>query len=366
MTDEANTGANGRRAHSPRRPTMKDVAQHAGVSVSTVSYVLNNSGPVASSRRARVLDAVRVLNYTPNDAARSLKRRSASTIGLVVPDLTNQFFALVTEGVERAAAERDVLVVLCAPEATGRSDSHHAQLLQSQRLDGVVYLAGAGTSPSLVLELAKSGPVVLVDEQIPGFELPAVVANSLRGAREVAAYALEHGHQRLAVIGGPTVLWTAEQRLAGYREAVAAGGIDPDSVPVFPGDYRLESGVELARQALDVPAKQQPTALLCANDLMAIGALQYCRSAGIRVPEDLSITGFDDIPISGLITPALTTVSQPARDMGYAAATVLFDRLSGSGDSQQPPEPFPATLHVRDSVLPPKASDEHGPRQSRG
>jgi DNA-binding LacI/PurR family transcriptional regulator len=336
----------------PRRPTMKDVARHAGVSVSTVSYVLNNSGPVATSRRTRVLDAVRVLNYTPNESARSLKRRSTSTIGLVVPDLANQFFALVTEGVERAAAERDVLVVLCAPEATERPVSHHAKLLQSQRLDGVVYLSGTGTSPSLILELARSGPVVLVDEQISGFGLPAVVSDGRRGAREVAAYVLEQGHRRLAVIGGPTVLWTAEQRLAGYREAVAAAGLPPDEVPVFVGDYRQESGRALAEQALSGPPGQRPTALLCANDLMAIGALEYCRSAGIRVPDDVSIVGFDDVPIASLLTPALTTVRQPAREMGYAAAKLLFDRLAGAADAELA-EVFPATVQIRDSVLPP-------------
>jgi DNA-binding LacI/PurR family transcriptional regulator len=331
---------------------MKDVARHAGVSVSTVSYVLNNSGPVASARRARVLDAVRVLNYIPNESARSLKRQSTSAIGLVIPDLTNQFFALVAEGVERAAAEHDVLVVLCAPEATGRPDDHYARLLASQRLDGVVYGSGAGTSPISVLGLANSGPVVLVDEEIPGFALPAVVSNSRRGARQVAAYVLEQGHRRLAVIGGPPMLWTAQQRLAGYREALAAAGLDPDDVPVLAGDYRQESGARCARELLGSAAGDRPTALLCANDLMAIGAIQYCRSVGIRVPEEVSIVGFDDVPTAGLIDPALTTVSQPAREMGYAAAGLLFDLLRPDGEMPMP-EPFPATLCIRHSVVPP-------------
>lgn len=335
-----------------RRPTMKDVAKHAGVSVSTVSYVLNNSGPVATSRRSRVLDAVRVLNYTPNESARSLKRRSTSAIGLVVPDLANQFFALVSEGVEQAAAERDVLVVLCAPEATGRPEDHNARLLQSQRLDGVIYLSGASTTPAVILELAKSGPLVLVDEQIPGSELPAVVSNSRRGAREVAAYVLEQGHRQIVVIGGPPTLWTAGQRLAGYREAFAAAGLDPDAVPVLGGDYQQRSGFELAKKVLSGPEEGRPTALLCANDLMALGALEYCRSAGISVPEDLSIAGFDDLPIARLVTPALTTVSQPARDLGYAAGRLLFDQLEG-GEAAEPPAPLPATIVIRDSVRPP-------------
>lgn len=334
-----------------RRPTMNDVAKHAGVSVSTVSYVLNHSGPVGAARRARVLDAVRVLNYTPNESARSLKRRSALTIGLVIPDLANQFFALVTEGVERAASERGVLVVLCAPEATDQPVSHHAQLLRSQRLDGIIYLSGIGTSPRLILELARSGPVVLVDERIPGFELPAVVSDGRRGARQVAEHVLERGHRRIAIIGGPQALWTAEQRLAGYREALAAAGIDPDGVSHAIGDYRQVSGTQLAARILEGPPTQRPTALLCANDLMAIGAIEHCRSAGIRVPEDVSIVGFDDVPVASLITPKLTTVRQLARDMGYEAATALFEQLGGSEEHER--EPFATELMIRDSVAPP-------------
>jgi LacI family transcriptional regulator len=341
----------GSKLQPQRRPTMNDVAKHAGVSVSTVSYVLNHSGPVGAARRARVLDAVRVLNYTPNESARSLKRRSALTIGLVIPDLANQFFALVTEGVERAASERGVLVVLCAPEATDQPVSHHAQLLRSQRLDGIIYLSGIGTSPRLILELARSGPVVLVDERIPGFDLPAVVSDGRRGARQVAEHVLERDHRRIAIIGGPQALWTAEQRLAGYREALAAAGIEPDGVPVLIGDYRQISGAQLAARVLDAPPAQRPTALLCANDLMAIGAIEHCRSAGIRVPEDVSVVGFDDVPVASLITPKLTTVRQLARDMGYEAATALFEQLGGGEEHER--EPFATELMIRDSVAPP-------------
>lgn len=344
--------SNGQADGSVRRPTMKDVARHAGVSVSTVSYVLNNSGPVATARRARVLDAVRVLNYTPNESARSLKRRSSSAIGLVVPDLVNQFFALVAEGVEQAAAERDALVVLCAPQATGRPEDHNTRLLQSQRLDGVVYLSGTGTAPAMILELAQSGPVVLVDEQIPGSGLPAVVTSSRRGARELGRHVLEQGHQKIAVIGGPPVLWTANQRLAGYREAFASAGLDPDEVPVIPGDYRQGSGYKVAQRLLSGPPEEQPTALICANDLMAFGAIEYCRSAGLRVPEDVSVAGFDDVPVAALISPALTTVSQPARDLGYAAGRILFDQFE-NGLRAESPDPFPTILQIRDSVSSP-------------
>lgn len=335
---------------------MKDVAQHAGVSISTVSYVLNDSGPVAPERRARVLDAVRVLDYTPNESARNLKGRAAATVGLVVPELSNPFFALLAEGVERAASARGVLVVLCAPEATGERESLNGRLLRSQRLDGIIYLAGATTSPTSLLELTRLGPVVLVDERFPGFDLPSVVSDNRRGARELARHVLDQGHERVAVIGGPDGLWTAQQRLAGYREALAAGGHDPDEIPVYAGDYRLSSGTELAAQALAGSALKRPTALLCANDLMAIGALEYCKLVGARVPDDISVAGFDDLPFASLLTPRLTTARQPAGDMGQCAANLLF-QLMEDKDGSRTVEPFPVTIQVRDSVAaPPRPS----------
>ena len=335
-----------------RRPTMKDVARHAGVSVSTVSYVLNDSGPVATDRRNRVLDAIRVLEYSPNESARNLKRRSVSTIGMVVPELANQFFAMVTEGVQRAASTRDVLVVLVVPDASQQPEEHQTRLLRSQRVDGVIYLSGTGTAPASLYELARSGPVMLVDEQIPGLELPAIVCDSRRGAREVAGHVLDQGHRRLAVIGGPAALWTSQQRLAGYREAFAGAGIDPDRVPVHYGDYRQASGSKLARNALCETDGPRPTALLCANDLMAIGAIEACRELDLRVPEDVSIVGFDDLPLSSLLTPRLTSVRQPAHDMGFQAASVLLDRLDGT--PIEPIPPLPVSVELRDSVCPPQ------------
>jgi LacI family transcriptional regulator len=329
---------------------MKDVAEHAGVSLSTVSYVLNDTGSVAPARRNRVLDAVKVLEYSPNESARSLRRHGPSTIGMVVPDLTNTFFAMVAEGVQRAASERDVLVILVVPGTGELSEEKQVELLRSQRISGVIYLSGTGSMPASIFELARSGPVVLVDEQIPGMDLPAVVCDSRRGAREVAAHVLEQGHRRVAVLGGPPALWTAQQRLAGYREALAGAGLDPDSVPVYHGDYGQESGHELASAALH--ADPNLTALICANDLMAIGAIEYCREAGLSVPNDISVVGFDDLPFSSVLTPRLTSVRQPAREMGARAASVLFDILDETDTGQL--ELLRAAVQLRESVGAPK------------
>lgn len=328
---------------------MKDVAAHAQVSLSTVSYVLNESGPVAPDRRQRVLDAVRLLDYAPNESARKLKRRGPSTIGMVVPDLTNQFFAMVTKGVTEAAAARDVLVALVVPAGAELPEERQAELLRRQRVDGVIYLTNTGTIPAAIFEIGRSGPVVLVDEQVLGSGLPAVVSATRKGARDVAGHVLSLGHRRVAVIGGPPELWTAGQRLAGFREAFAGAGIDPDTVPVVAGTYEHQSGYELAAQLL--AATPRPTALICANDLLAVGAMEYCRENGLRVPTDVSISGFDDVPMAVFLTPRLTTVRQPAREMGFQAASTLFDLLDGN--EADPITELATTVQLRESVSSP-------------
>jgi LacI family transcriptional regulator len=331
---------------------MKDVALQANVSVSTVSYVLNNNGPVSAERRNRVLNAVRELNYIPNESARSLKRQTASTIGLVIPDLSNPFFSTLGSGVVHAAALRDVLVVLCSSDSPEEAQSGNARLLRSKRVDGVVYLTGFHESPTSLLELQSLGPVVLVDERVPGVDLPAVVADGRRGAREVALHVADLGHRRFGCIAGPTALWTAEQRLAGYREALALRGLNPDEMTIRIGDYRLESGYQIASELLGVAREVRPTALLCANDMMAIGAVEYCRVAGLRVPEDVSIVGFDDVPMAQLLSPRLTTVRQPAYEMGVAAADLLLDLVHEDLTPEQV-KPFPVEVKVRESAAPP-------------
>ncbi len=254
---------------------------------------------------------------------------------------------MIAEGVHQAASAHDVLVVLVVPGSAEQSEEEQTRLLRSQRVDGVVYLSSTGSMPAASYELAPlrtGGPRRRADP--PGVDLPAVVSDSRKGAREVAQHVIDNGHRRIAVIGGPESLWTAQQRLAGYREAFAGAGIDPDSVPVLVGDYRQDAGYELASRAL--AADIEPTALICANDLMAVGAMEYCRNSGRRMPNDVSIVGFDDLPLSSLLTPRLTSVRQPAHDMGYRATTVLFDLIENR--TPAPMSLLPTTVQVRSSV----------------
>lgn len=334
-----------------RRPTIKDVARRAGVSPSTVSYVMNDNGPVAADKRARVRAAVEELGYAPNQSARSLKRRRVSSIGLIVPDLRNQFFALVAEGVVQEAQRSDVTVVLCSTDASAEREAYYARLLRTQRLDGVIYLSGTGVSPGGLADLAALRRVVFVDERLLGIDVPFVGSHNRRGAREAATHVLAAGHERLGFVTGPPALWTSEQRVAGYREALAGAGLDPDRVPLVVGDYRQPSGAAAAQALLEAPADARPTAILCANDLMAIGVMQYCRDHGVDVPRDLSVTGFDDLPLSQLLSIPLTTVRQPAREMGERATELLLAHVAG--EAPEPPELLATTLRVRASVAPP-------------
>src|SRR6478752_4443657 len=314
---------------SETRPTIRDVAQRAEVSLSTVSAVLNETAPASRATRLRVLAAVAELGYEPNSQARNLKRNRSHAIGLIVPDVLNPFFALVAEGIGDEVRRRDYVLALCSTDSDAAREASFARLLRARRLDGIVHLSGTGLPPAALLELAGVSPVVTVDERVPGLTGPFVGSDNRRGARLAAELALARGHRRFGIVAGPTGLWTAEQRLAGYREALAAAGLDPDTVSTIRGDYRLESGRAAAATLLAGKPARRPTALLVANDLMAIGCIQHALSLGIDLPRELGVIGYDDIPMATVVAPALTTVRQPARKMGRVAAELLLDGIDG-------------------------------------
>ncbi len=339
----------GSRSSGNGRPTIRDVAREAGVSIGTVSAVINERGQVAEETRRHVQRFIAELGFEPNNTARSLKSRRISSIGFVVPDLDNPFFAAVAEGVQRGIGDNDILLMLCITWSQTEREEYFARILRTQRLDGVIYLTGTGLPSSSLLELARAGSVVFVDEVLPGIDVPFVSSNNLAGARAVARHVIDQGHRRIAIVGGPPRLWTSEQRLAGFRESLAAAAIDTDAAPYVAGDYSERSGYLAAERFLAGPRKQWPTAILCANDLMAIGVMRYCREHDVAVPDELSITGFDDIAAAELLQPALTTVAQPGLEMGRAAAELLLHR---TGVRSEPPETthFQTSVRIRDSV----------------
>lgn len=338
-----------------RRPTIRDVARAAGVAVSTVSYVINRSGQVSAETQLRVNSAINALRYEPNLLARNLKAGRAGSIGLIAPDLINPYFAAVASGVQEIAQSRDMLLVLCTTQSAQHWENYYSQVLRARRLDGLIFLSGSGMLTPSLMELVQSDSVVLVDERLPGLDVPSVVSTNRRGARAVADHVLKQGHRRVGIISGPPNLWTAGQRMAGYREALAAAGIEPDSVPVVSGDYHQESGYAAARILLSAPPAERPTALICANDLMAIGAMVFCREIGLDVPRDISLCGFDDIPLSNLVQPGLTSVDQCGANLGRSACRLLLRLIAPpSADDINPIETdHPTRLVIRGSVTAP-------------
>ena len=340
------------RSAAIRRPTIRDVAQLAKVSVGTVSAVINNSGrPVAENTRDHVLRCIAELNFEPNSAARGLKHQRLSSVGFIVPDLSNAFFVDIAEGIHSVLDQVDCLLVLCLTGSDTQREEYYAKVLRTQRLNGVIYLSGSGLPSQSLLALAQKGSVVFVDECLPGVDIPFVSSQNLIGARSLAQYILAQNHRKLAIVSGPQGLWTSEQRQAGFREAFVGASIAPDAVPLVRGDYTEASGRQAADYLTSLPKNKRPTAVLCANDLMAIGFIHRCQELNIKVPQEISVSGFDDIPESRLLQPQLTTVRQPGREMGRAAATLLLQHI---GARSQPVEQrdFATELCIRQSVSP--------------
>jgi LacI family transcriptional regulator len=337
------------------RPTIRDVARTANVGISTVSSFLNGTRPVSAATRSRITHAIEELGYEPNSMASNLRRRRAGAIGLVVPDVMNPFFMLVASGIEDVISSDDFCLVLCPTNFEAEREAGYVRLLRRQQLDGVIILSGTAMSSPALLELATRAPVVLVDELIAGIDAPFVAADNRQGARSLAEYILGQGHRRVAIVAGPPGLWTARERLSGYREALAAHQLDTD-VPVVHGDYRLNSGYVAARTLLTGPPEERPTVLIASNDLMAIGCARFCADSRLEVGVDVSIGGFDDIPLAALVTPGLTTVRQPAREIGRQAARCMLAGVragSGSAGSSSERHELATTLVTRGSVAAP-------------
>ncbi len=338
-----------------RRPTIRDVARVAGVAVSTVSYVINRSGQVSPETRLRVNSAINALRYEPNLLARNLKAGRAKSIGLIAPDLKNPYYTEIASGVQEIAQARDMLLVLCTTQSAQHWENYYSQVLRARRLDGLIFLSGSGVLTPSLIELIQIDSVVLVDERLPGLEVPSVVSTNRHGARAVAEHVLQAGHRRIGLIGGPASSWTAGERMAGYREALAAAGIEPDSVPVVKGNFEQGGGYAAARMLLEKPPHERPTAIICVNDLTAIGAMVYCRETGLQIARDVSIVGFDNIPLANLIEPGLTSVDQCASALGRSACRLLLRLIAPPDpDDQEPIETVYSTkLVIRGSVAPP-------------
>lgn len=309
--------------------TIRDVARLANVSVATVSNALNSADRVSEELRARVHAAVEKLGYAPHPAARSLRKRSSGLLGLVVGDITNPFFSDLFAAVEDAAAASGYLVLLCNSSETVAREEAHLKMLRSQRIDGLILAPTGAVSMNRAALLAQlEVPVVLVDRAMDGLGYDAVVLDNHRAAFEATQHLISAGHRRIALINGPDIVRTAADRLRGYREALLTAGIPFDADLVRDAGFQEAPACRAAAELLG--GARPPTAIFATNNLMTIGTIRALADVGLRCPEDVSIIGIDDLPWADSVSPRLTAVAQPVREIGETALALVVDRIAGT------------------------------------
>ena len=332
--------------------TIRDVARRAGVSTATVSRVLSGASASRPETIRRVIEAADELRWRPSRVARSLKTRSTRTLGLLLTDLSNPFYPELVRGVENAAREIDYGVVLCNGDDDPEREAAYLEMLLERRVDGIVVAASRITERHGRWLAAAPIPIVVLNSEPRTSGIPAALSDNAAGGRLAAEHVLRLGHRRIGYVTAPDTP-SAEERLAGAREALAAAGQDPNAMPLAMGDSHVEGG-EAATSAL-LAAAPGLTAVLCHNDLTAIGALRALRAAGRRVPHDVSVVGFDDIDLCCWVEPSLTTVAQPTGRLGRWAVEAIVNRLAGGAEEPAGGRDvvrFPVELRERGSTAP--------------
>lgn len=326
--------------------TIKHVARRAGVSVATVSRVLNQSTVVRPETRERVRDVVAQLGYTPHGAARSLITNRTMTVGVLLPDLYGEFFSEVIRGIDQVA-RRQGYHLLVANAGGGKSALEAGLHSMWGRVDGLIVMSPEMSQRASHQTLPDHFPMVLVNCPPSDLDCASLAMANYEGAGAMTTHLLGLGHRRIAVICGPDANFDARERLRGYRDALKRAGLVPDPTLEFAGDFRETSGYQAATQILALTAR--PTAVFATNDGMALGALFAFREAGLRIPGDLALGGFDDIPMARYVEPALTSVHVDISALGQRAAVKLFQALHRPADRETSRETLPTTLMVRKS-----------------
>ena len=301
--------------------SIYDVAEKAGVSVVTVSRVLNNATTVRETSKAKVLAAVEALNYQPSAAARSLAKGKTNVIGIILPNLSDPFLSEVVLNVDLTLERMGYALAISVIDDTETMFLERTNFfMQQERADGILVLTPL-FEDDFVQSLQKKGiPFVIMDNQRYPFTVPSVVVDNFKGGYDAAKYLLNKGHERIAYIGGPEKLLSAEDRLSGFSKALAELGLSP--VGIFKGEFEIETGFRATLELIQ--SGQRATAVFAGDDHIAFGIIDALRMNQLRVPEDMSVIGFDDHPFSGKLHPLLTTLKQPAKEMAEAAVDMLM------------------------------------------
>ena len=310
--------------------TLQTIAEHLHLSVSTVSRVLNGKSEqyrISTRTQQAVRDMARQLDFKPNQLARSLRLRKTQTLGLVIPDISNPFFAQIARSVEIEARSRHYSIILCDTQESTDLEIESIRLLRSREVEGLILLPVGQQSKHLTNLQAQGFPVVIVDRFLPDLDLPYVASDNYQGAYDAVSYLVDRGHTEIACLQGLPGTSPNEQRVRGYREALQAHGIVPDMNLIRGDSYGSQTGYEQTRELLS--EKPSITALFALSNLIGLGAVRAIAELNLRIGEDISILCFDDQPYLAYMDPPITTIDQQNKEMGCLAVRLLFDRLTG-------------------------------------
>jgi LacI family transcriptional regulator len=326
---------------------IRDVAKRAGVAPITVSRCINNSGYCSPETRARVEAAISELGFVPNRMASGLRSKRSNTLALVLTDITNPFFTTIARGVEDTASEAGYTVIFCNTDESVIKEQMYLHMLVEKRVDGILLVPAQSGLDSVAFIKQQNTPLVILDRRVADLNTDVVRCDSFGGAYELTRLLLSLGHRDIAVLNGPDGVSTSIDRLLGYRKALAEAGIPANSKWEYFGEFNQKSGYEMAHKIMaEAPL---PTALFATNNFIAFGALKALREIGLRVPEDVAVVGFDDLPPALVTFPFLTVADQPAYEMGRRAIEILLNKLSGEISDQYQDVVLPAEIVIRQS-----------------
>ncbi|MGB2869677.1 MAG: LacI family DNA-binding transcriptional regulator [Bacteroidota bacterium] len=328
------------------KPTIREVAKKAAVSIATVSRALSDSSLVAEPTRERIRQIAREIRYTPNASARSLSTHKTDTIVLLLPDLFGEFFSEVIRGADQTAQQHSYHLLVSSSH-NNREDIESSLHAMRGRVDGIVLMSPHIDAHTLESSLPRSLPVVLLNCSVDGQAFDSINIDDYQGAYQVVRHLASHGHKRIAIIKGTSSNLDAEERLLGYRKALTEAGAVVSEELEIPGDFTEQSGQEAIKRLVELTPR--PTAIFASNDSMAIGAMSALRSFGIKVPQDMAIAGFDDIPVAQFLKPSLTTARIAIRELGSLAIQTLLNGVKNKNVHSRKQVLLQAAVVVRES-----------------
>jgi len=328
--------------------TMKDIAERAGVSVATVSRVLNKTKPVSSELKKKVLDIVKETGYKPNALARSLIKQRTGTIGVIIPDMDNETFADLIKGIELITDKNDYVILVTNTMGEVKKELEMFNLFEEKRLDGIIFSGVSLTEKHIEFFDKYKIPTVVVGQTFNKLDFPSVTIDNFQASFDITEYLIDLGHENIGMIRGPLYdIQAGKERLLGYKTALRENDYLVNKDYIIQGDFTINSGYKAMEEIWRNEIK--PTAIFSASDKMAIGALNYCLDHGLKVPEDVSIAGFDDMELATAVRPALTTIHQDQVEKGIKTAEILLDLIEKEGKESYNIQ-LPYTLIERDST----------------